>query len=1558
MALLFSCLLALLSPWVGANQRQSGDNTRGFSLHDTEAARAKQREADQHLAAGRPGEGIELLQSLIEEHGGEVLGGSRPKFGGRHRGFSPNRASHQPVFQGAAELATRRLLDLDEQAQHLYQRRYGDHAARALAEALEQGSRSALARVGRRWPITKEAERAWWALGDLEMETGNFDDGVRAWSRALGRALGTIDLDRTASAEERGASSAAGAHESRARRWRDALEQLEAVRGTEHCAPLRARVEYALGGGRRAEFPVARAEVQATALRSTDRAMSLPGNHAEGWRDSYQVEDNPFDITRRGSRSKGGRDYVLFPARWGELVFLTTSLQVVALRAFTGEVAWKSGRPSEWDNIRASDEETILKQVEVSDCLVTPAVSRGVVVAPLQIPYVFEPQFTFGDMPIIRELPNRRLFAFDALTGDPLWDTRPPKNWDGESGSLAQRMRVVGPPIIEGSRLLVPLARLRGRIEYSVGCFDLFTGELLWATSLISGQRELNMFGRMAREFCAPPLVIADSQVIALTQLGTLACLDLYTGDVRWEVLYDTIKIQKNIDFDTNQLGNQWHNAPPVVAADVIFATPFDSRDLIAVDLETGGMIWSLNNKTLMQHGLGYQNGKAGQLKLLVGADEEFIYLSGHRLVALKSTGGKVTRNAVNSFGWAFPAGTDLETQLEPDGPRPVLDGERIHVPDDVLYSVDRRTGRLRGKMSWLQGVKGNLMLSEGVLLSLGRRTLTAYFEWEELIEEARRRQRAAPSSSSMAIHLAGLLRSRGRSEWAGGDEGRAARFLDEARSVLEPLVETSEGTRIIGADPRAAEELHQVLRSEARVLRDLARRTRAVDLLVRARKLAPGPEELRDTLLEEVALLRNRNPQAHAKRLNLLLEHCGHLPLVVDPSSDPELSFADRLVPVVGSAPQSNKFIRTTVGLWVLIQRSSLAAEGPASFEEFADLHAILERYPNSRLGRESAAEWAAGRIDERLSSGQREGYAPFEERAQRLLEVAEEQQTPAAFERVGKAFPHSDAAAAAGEARLVLSVAAVDVEQTAAIVLGELPELWSARRASERDLRRMMRLAHVLGESGSHRAREALLDELARYHGELRSDLPGHQGQTLAELAEACRPPIAEPLPEPSFHARVRLRAALAGSYRPLCLVPPSSPQALPVQIFYTDDELVGFSPESPETPLWRTTIKRGEIDGRQSGHMVVIPGKAVLAGGERVFALDASDGSIPWQRSLQRGASVQELSESGGVAVLSVLQRSTWNDTHGFESLAIGIDAEGGHELWRLPVPADLAGGRAFADGRRLIFLPGRSSRRVELRDLFSGRLITAPEVEPLTDPTLPEAFVAGGRLILPRFQAGMWPEQNHVLALDIDTGQNAWRIDIGEGRRDGSELQMVVTHGEEVYLVLRGERRGSISASGAIYQLSPRIGAISSRPIATLDPGDEILGAANRRRMEIDSPYLFVLSKTPNDDRTALRAIHLPHGQRWVTELPYVFEAYTSQMSPAVSSTTVALTWRVARLSQERDNRWHTDLLLLDRATGASRDRRTLPDKLDQLEVSLTALGDALYVCGDREMETLR
>jgi outer membrane protein assembly factor BamB len=106
-------------------------------------------------------------------------------------------------------------------------------------------------------------------------------------------------------------------------------------------------------------------------------------------------------------------------------------------------------------------------------------------------------------------------------------------------------MMVAGSPTVAGARVLVPCYRMQGRIDYHVACYQLETGELLWSTLVISGQRERNMFGRSVFEFSASPLVVDGDRVLAQTELGTLAALDLFSGRILWQTTYEQIELPK-----------------------------------------------------------------------------------------------------------------------------------------------------------------------------------------------------------------------------------------------------------------------------------------------------------------------------------------------------------------------------------------------------------------------------------------------------------------------------------------------------------------------------------------------------------------------------------------------------------------------------------------------------------------------------------------------------------------------------------------------------------------------------------------------------------------------------------------------------------------------------------------------------------------------------------------------------------------------------------------------------------------------------------------------------
>jgi len=1496
---------------------------RGFSIYDTQGARALALEVEVHLAAQRWNEGIDGLQRLIEDNHGEVLGATRPWVA---QPGSARARSQGDVHYGASNHAARLLFELPEAPRELYEKRFGREATAALAEALAAGDRAALSRVARRWPITAAARKAWWALGDVEVELGNLEDGIRAWGRALGHALGQPDLTLAGAAD-----------------WSAALAALEERRPGLVTPGTRRRVEFAtdrVAG----ELPRADPRAQetlrsfATAIQPGAVAASSLGHDPDRWPEPFLLPSgHPFRPT--------ATRFPLYAARWQDFVFVSTTMELLAVNAFTGEPVWNSGEPPGWEELTASARQQFMDEINMADGLIAPVAGQGVVVAALQIPFTFEKKVNYGEMKIIGQMPNRRLFAFDARTGDPLWDTRPPPNWDGESGSFGDRMRIVGTPILHGSRLLVPAARLRGRIEYHVGCFDLHTGEELWSTALITGQRELNMFGRMGKEFCAPPLRVVGNRVIALTQLGTLAAVDLFTGDILWEVLYDQIEIRPNTGYNMQPLEPEWQNAPPVVVGDTLIATPFDSRDLIAVDATSGGLVWSLRHDDVMRIGLGQVRGNTDYA--LIGADQRRVFFAGASVVALEAPGQGVSHGPVKRVAWIFPPGDDPSESLA--GLRPVLASERVYVPGNTqLFVLDRDTGQVREQTAWSRGTQGNLLVGDGMVFTLGRAHLQGYFEWDRLLERARSAHLADPGDLEATRNLARLLWKRGVASWQGGEDvAGAARHIEEARRVLESFAAGDGGLAAVGDD------LHEILCTEARVMRDLARRGEARELFARARELAPTSEALRDTLLEEQALLRGFETAQWIATLDELLESCSHLEVGCQAREDPDGSapWAERLEPVVGTRERPDWIsLKMPVGLWVLLQRAEAVGETRGSGAEFEDLHEILRTryYRDFELPGGTAGAWASARIAAKLSAGEAQGYELFEARASALLDRALDERDDELLAEIPSLYPHSRAAQAANDARLRWAADDGDGPLVARIVDSELPETFSARDADERQVRYLLRLADVLGGGGNERLRAGLVRELAAHHPSLRSDLEGHDGQTLAELAEAFTVEPAPYPPEPTFDHGVRTALDYSGSFHPVGLVPPAQPDGAWVALFADGERLFGIPDPARSPDGWNHVLGMREAPHPDwPERFVPVPGLAVLATRTRVVALRHADGEQAWAWP---GGDVLSIDESDGVVVALVHRGELF-------TLA-GLDAAQGTELWQHTFDALAYRQRAVCGDGRLVVLPsGRRPKPAEVRDLFTGRLVRRFEVGELTEEASSSAWIEDGRLIVPHYPLSGRPARNYIAAIDLGTGSEAWRIPFGEGRDDSHKLSLILRYRDETYMLLRGGSPPD-EYEGELYQLSPGLGAISSRPIVRLRQGEIAVGIVSLKRNELPSPYLFLLKAPPGGTGPcSLRAIHLPYGPRWEAQLPFTESEYDERMlpMPALSDSSVVFGWR----SERGQPRGQTELVFLDRTSGVRRDSRTLRPEMDSKGgVQFVGIGSALVIAGAKRLEVWR
>ncbi len=1559
-------LCALLLAPAALGQGQDEDEPDGpqlaFQIYDTQAAESLVQDVRDHMTAQRWAAALSGLDRLLNEHAGEALGAERHTFPGE-----PWRESLHAVHEGAANWAARTLLSLPESARDLYQRRHGVRAGRALRQALSHGDPAGLSQVARRWPGTRQSLAAWWALGDLEIERGERDLGLQAWWRAI-----TLDLGHDP-----------GGHGSISRNpevWKSALAELQE---RADAVPLddgvALRVRFALShlapGDDVADQGLEPDQLAGVTALSSDRGSPDPGPAVDTWSEPHLLDTSRTHPFKNKSRGK----YSLYPVRLDDALYYSTSRRVHALDAFTGEKLWSAPEDGlGWENLTTNAATAFDEALAIEDSLILPEASRGIVVAPLQIPRVFEDKNTYGDMEIIRIVPERRLFAFDAASGEALWNHSPPPLWDGESGSFPHRMSVVGPPTTSGSRLLVPAAMLRGRIELHLACYDLHSGELLWNTPLVTGQRPNNMFGRLLQEFVAPPPVVHGDQVLMQTQLGAMCSVDLFTGEVQWKSLYQQIPFTPGTYYSEGELRSLWRNMPPIVEGTTVLATPFDSPHLLGFDLVSGTVLWEASHGDLnAQAGI---SSRRGVLNALVGAQGDRVYLAGSKVAAFQAPRG-LDRQAPLHRAWLFPPINRLSTY----SPLPVMTRERMYVPGlQDIDCLDLASGRLLESIPSASR-PGNLLVGPGMLFNLSTYTLTAHFEWDHLLGQARERAQAAPGDRDGRHAFARLLFSRGQAALFDHDFHTAAQYLNESREELLALVET-ESSPVEGA---YAASLYTVLMAQARTQRLAADPLRALRFLREARPLAADRTGKRKALLEEQAILRSRDLNEWLNVLSILeREHADDRIDVVAPGG--EAGAADwngRLVVVESSLAAEDAQpmpLAIPVGLWVAVERSQLQeAEGGAL--ELNDLHHILSRYASEQLPSGGAWAWAADRIGQRLRVGMNPGavipeYEPFEERAQVLLEKALADGDRTGLEKIARLFPHSQAARRASDERIALVRVEGNLAELADIILTPLSDNWSPQAASGSELRYLLQLAQALGENGNLELRAAWMSSLARRHPALSLDLNGEGPKSLSEWAAdpAWQAPDREPSPVLSATFDSSVEAVDQPSYKsvqtlrpvgqvPISLTPQAkqdAPRAETVNLYCDGSRLYAISSDSAPQTYWRHYFDRPEaraVDALPSRYWDAIatsPGRVHAASIGSVATMDRETGEMLWRWT----SGTLRVFAVDCVSGVVVVHESTSEPSGRYDFRLTGLDAASGAKLWSFRFDRDRYHARPVLGEEHLVLLP-TSSGTGRIFDLFTGRLGGQFQLSLSTSPTAAAAWIEEGRLILPNFLRGTRPAQNHVLALDLDSGEQAWRVTFSETPSGDMELLRIISHEDEHFLHLSPLDTSARSLQQAgLFELNTSLGALANRPLARLSGRDQLIGLELRSRTVLETPYLFAM-RMPDALRSEprLRALHLPHGERWSTPLPESMLRATGSMPlPAVSGSTVALAYKKPTGAPGSVGR-EASLVFLDRRSGQILASKPMsPDMWRTTEsgLFLSVLNDALIVSGARKLDFMK
>jgi outer membrane protein assembly factor BamB len=401
----------------------------------------------------------------------------------------------------------------------------------------------------------------------------------------------------------------------------------------------------------------------------------------------------------------------LTPVLAGDVVLVTSTLRLFAFDARTTELRWSAGPSEGWDELKPATRNSLFTGVNMRQVWIGPATSGRVAVAALQVPLSRHAEVKSEGFRIVTPIPERRLFAFEIDTGRALWDHAPPPDWNGASGSLAQNMSLCASPTIIGDRVLVPCVSDESSIDYHVACYTLTTGKLLWSTLVARGQMERNTKGKLVFEFAAAPLVGVPGRDLALAQtgLGLVAAVDITTGEVLWRSEYTPIEVPKARGYSRPSREVVWRTTPPIVVGSVVLATPPDSRELLALDLEDGRQLWTIWNRALGALDAGT---RLLAFDHLIGAGEDTLYLGGNKVSALRKPGGLRSTKAFE------PLWTELVERPDLSG-RARLTREEVLLPGPIECLVrDRESGGERGSLA-MHATPCGLLVTDGAIYAL-----------------------------------------------------------------------------------------------------------------------------------------------------------------------------------------------------------------------------------------------------------------------------------------------------------------------------------------------------------------------------------------------------------------------------------------------------------------------------------------------------------------------------------------------------------------------------------------------------------------------------------------------------------------------------------------------------------------------------------------------------------------------------------------------------------------------------------------------------------------------
>lgn len=288
--------------------------------------------------------------------------------------------------------------------------------------------------------------------------------------------------------------------------------------------------------------------------------------------------------------------------------------------------------------------------------------------------------------------------------------TRPVESFDTQTGNLvcldlAAQGRLVwkiapdddkwafeGAPLVEGADVYVAMRHSDVRPQAYVACFDSETGRRRWRTLVCSAETP---GGGQAEEMTHNLLTLAEGSLYLNTNLGAVAALRAYDGQVQWITTYPRAKRSSSDGADMRAAHFSRDLTPCVFHRGLLLVAPSDSQSVFALDAVSGLMLWSSHLAEDAVHLLGVGGGN--------------LLASGDRLWWIDATTGKVVRR--------WPESTPLGYG------RGVLAGDKVYWPSREAIHIFSQKPPASGDdhrelpLAPLHLTGGNLTMVDGLLI-------------------------------------------------------------------------------------------------------------------------------------------------------------------------------------------------------------------------------------------------------------------------------------------------------------------------------------------------------------------------------------------------------------------------------------------------------------------------------------------------------------------------------------------------------------------------------------------------------------------------------------------------------------------------------------------------------------------------------------------------------------------------------------------------------------------------------------------------------------------------